>query len=161
MQPTYWLSKKKKQSWWKRKLRYLYLRLIRLRSTTPAIARGLAMGVFAGLFPLFGAQTILGIGLAMLVQGNQLTAAVGTWISNPVTYVPIYLFNFRVGQLILGTHYLAADVDWTSSSDLLQAGKVFIATLLVGCTVMGAIVGVIAYFISLWLIPRFRNQSIN
>ncbi|PSO47264.1 MAG: DUF2062 domain-containing protein [Cyanobacteria bacterium SW_9_44_58] len=158
MHPTDYLHKKKKQSWWKRRLRYLYLRLIRLRSTTPAIARGLATGVFAGLFPFFGFQTIIGIGLAMLVRGNKLTAAVGTWISNPFTYVPVYLFNFQVGQLVLGTHDLSTDVDWTSSTELLQAGKLFIATLLVGCTVMGAIAGITAYFLSLWLIPLWRKQ---
>jgi hypothetical protein len=158
MYPTYFLNRKKRQSWWKRKLRYLYLRLIRLRSTTPAIARGLATGVFAGLFPFFGFQTILGVALAMLVRGNKLTAAVGTWISNPFTYVPVYLFNFKVGQLILGTHDLSTDVDWASSSELLQAGKLFIATLLVGCTVTGAIAGTIAYFLSLWLIPLWRER---
>jgi hypothetical protein len=158
MQPTYYLGKKR-QPWWKRKLRYLYLRIIRLRSTTPAIARGLATGVFAGLFPFFGAQTILGVFLAVLVRGNKLTAAVGTWISNPFTYVPIYLFNFKVGQLLLGTHDLSTNVDWTSSAELLQAGKAFAVTLLLGCTVVGAIAATIAYFLGLWLIPRLRQHS--
>ena len=157
MQPTYSL-RKKRNPWWKRKLRYLYLRIVRLRSTTPAIARGLAMGVFAGLFPFFGAQTILGVSLAILVRGNKLTAALGTWISNPLTYVPIYLFNFRVGQFLLQTNELSTDIDWTSTSELLQAGKVFVATLLVGCTIVGAIAAIIAYFLGLWLIPRLRKQ---
>jgi uncharacterized protein (DUF2062 family) len=158
MQPTYYLIKKR-QAWWKRKFRYVYLRIIRLRSTTPAIARGLATGVFAGLFPFFGAQTILGVFLAILVRGNKLTAAVGTWISNPFTYVPIYLFNFKVGQLLLGTHELSTDVDWTSTTELLQAGQVFAVTLLLGCTVVGAIAAIIAYFLGLWLIPRLRKHS--
>lgn len=159
MQPASFLGRKKqKQSWWKRKLRYFYLRMIRLRSTTPAIARGLAMGVFAGLFPFFGLQTILGIFLAILVRGNKITAAVGTWISNPLTYIPIYLFNFEVGQFLLGTHYLSTDIDWTSKTEILEAGKTFIATLLVGCTVVGAIVATVAYFVGLWLIPQLRNR---
>ena len=160
MQPASFLNqKKRKQSWWKRKLRYLYLRIIRLRSTTPAIARGLAMGVFAGLFPFFGAQTLLGVLLAILVRGNKITAAVGTWISNPLTYIPIYLFNFKVGQFLLGTHYLSTDIDWTSSTEILEAGKTFIATVLLGCTVVGAIVAINAYFIGLWLIPKLRNKN--
>lgn len=158
MQPTYSL-KKKKQSWWKRKLRYLYLRLIRLRSTTAAIARGLAVGVFAGLFPFFGAQTLMGVTLAILVRGNKLTAAIGTWISNPFTYVPIYIFNFKVGQFLLGTNDLSPDVDWTSTTELLQAGKTFAITLLVGCTVVGAIAAVIAYFLGLWLIPYLKTKK--
>lgn len=157
MHPTSFINKRK-PSLWKRKLRYLYLRLIRLRSTTPAIARGLAVGVFAGLFPFFGAQTLLGLALAMAVRGNKLTAAVGTWISNPLTYVPIYVFNFKVGQLILGTKELSTDVDWTSSEELLQAGWTFGLTLILGCVVVGAIAGVLSYLFGLWLIPRIRNQ---
>lgn len=117
------------------------------------------MGVFAGLFPFFGAQTILGVLLAILVRGNKLTAAVGTWISNPLTYVPIYIFNFKVGQFLLGTHELSTDVDWTSTAELLQAGKTFAITLLLGCSVIGAIGAIIAYFLGLWLIPRLRNNQ--
>ena len=157
MQPTSFINKRK-SSLWKRKLRYLYLRLIRLRSTTPAIARGLAVGVFAGLFPFFGAQTIFGLVLAMAVRGNKLTAAVGTWISNPLTYVPIYVFNFNVGQLILGTNNLSTDVDWTSSEELLHAGWTFGITLILGCAVVGAIAGILSYFLGLWLIPRIKNH---
>ncbi len=166
MQPTSFLSQKKsqkkqyrKQDWWRRKLRYLYLRLIRLRSTTPAIARGLAMGVFAGFFPLFGLQTIFGLLLAILIRGNKITAAVGTWISNPFTYVPIYIFNYNVGRVLLGTDEVSQKVEWTSTAELLQAGKTFAVTLFFGCSVVGAIAAFIAYFLGLWLIPRLRKRS--
>jgi len=162
MQPTSYLARKKrkkKQSKWQRGLRYLYLRLIRLRSTTPAIARGIAMGVFAGFFPLFGLQTVIGLILALIVRGNKITAAIGTWISNPFTYVPIYIFNYNVGRFLLKTEKLSQDVDWTSTTELLQAGKVFAITLFVGCTVVGAIAAGIAYFLALWLIPRLKQRS--
>ncbi|MFZ9228850.1 MAG: DUF2062 domain-containing protein [Prochlorococcaceae cyanobacterium] len=65
-------------------------------------ARGLAAGVFCGCYPVFGLQTLLGIGLASLVRGNHLLAAAGTWISNPFTYVPLYWFNFQLGCLLIG-----------------------------------------------------------
>ena len=65
-------------------------------------ARGIAFGVFAGCFPLFGLQTILGIALASLFKGNRVLAGVGTWISNPITYIPLYLFNYEIGCWILG-----------------------------------------------------------
>ena len=50
-------------------------------------ARGLAAGVFAGCFPLFGFQTFLGVLFANLLRGNTFLAVVGTWISNPMTYL--------------------------------------------------------------------------
>ena len=64
-------------------------------------ARGLAAGIFCGCFPFFGLQTLLGIALASVVRGNHLLAAAGTWISNPFTYVPLYWFNYHVGDVLL------------------------------------------------------------
>ncbi|MFS8808493.1 DUF2062 domain-containing protein, partial [Synechococcus sp. R6-10] len=81
---------------WKRWLRYLYLRLLRLQSSPKEIARGLAVGVFAGCFPIFGFQTLAALVLAVPFRGNKLAAAAGTWVSNPFTYVPIYAFNYQV-----------------------------------------------------------------
>ena len=62
-------------------------------------AKGFAIGVFSGCFPFFGLQTLLGVFLAKLAKGNILLAAIGTWISNPFTYVPLYYFNYKVGSI--------------------------------------------------------------
>ena len=96
-------GKRSKHSW-RRRLQYWYWRLVRLQGQPDAIARGLACGVFAGLFPIFGLQTIVGVFLAILLGGNKILAAAGTWISNPLTYVPIYGFNFHVGKWSLNQH---------------------------------------------------------
>jgi hypothetical protein len=53
-------------------------------------------------------QTLLGVGLASLVRGNYLLAAAGSWISNPLTYAPLYWFNDQLGwsfssRLLLGS----------------------------------------------------------
>jgi uncharacterized protein (DUF2062 family) len=69
-----------------------------LKGTPKALARGLACGVFAGLFPFAGSQTVLALLLAFILRGNKILAAVGPWISNPFTSVPIYVFNFQVGR---------------------------------------------------------------
>ena len=65
-------------------------------------ARGLAAGVFCGCFPFFGLQIVLSVGVATAVRGNHLLAAAGTLVSNPLTYVPLYWFNFLVGSRLLG-----------------------------------------------------------
>ena len=144
---------------WRRRLRYFYLRFIRLRGSPEAIARGLAVGVFAGWFPLFGLQILLGIALAALVRGNKLIAAAGTWVSNPFTYIPIYLFNFRVGQWLLQSR------DWQFSQDsllslrgILSLGDEFILILFLGCLVVGLGFGIVSYFMGLWLTYRLRDR---
>ncbi len=144
---------------WRRQLQYFYLRFIRLRGSPEAIARGLAAGVFAGWFPFFGLQILLGIALAALVRGNKLIAVAGTWVSNPFTYIPIYLFNFRVGQWLLQSR------DWQFSQDsllslrgILSLGDEFILILILGCLVVGLGFAVVSYFVGLWLTHRLRDR---
>lgn len=149
---------KRSQSWWRRRWRYFYKRLLRLQGSPKAIARGFAVGTFAGLFPLFGLQTVIGVLLAAFLRGNKFAAAAGTLISNPLTYVPIYIFNFKVGQWLLGWETIPVNqVDWQSFSELMQFGSTFAWTLVVGCFVVGLTAAISVYFLSLWLIPQLRS----
>ncbi|MGB3200701.1 MAG: DUF2062 domain-containing protein, partial [Nodosilinea sp.] len=90
------------QPQWRRQIRYIYLRFLRLQGTSEQLARGLASGVFSGCFPLFGFQIILGIATATLLRGNRIMAAAATWVSNPFTYVPLFTFNYQVGVWLIG-----------------------------------------------------------
>lgn len=137
-----------------RVLRYLYLRLVRLQATPAEIARGLSIGVFAGMFPAFGFQTVVSILLATLIRGNKLAAAAATWVSNPLTYVPIYAFNFQVGKRLLGARSLQFQFTQSPSfDDLTQMGADFVVVMLSGSFVVGAIAAVLAYIAA---IPTLR-----
>ena len=125
-----------------------------------AIARGLACGVFAGLFPIFGLQTIVGVLLAVLLRGNKIIAAAGTWVSNPLTYVPIYAFNFHVGKWLLNQDLLT-DVSLQSWEQVKALGSEIILTLFVGCFAVGLVGGIGSYFLGLWLIRRVRTSYLN
>lgn len=136
----------------RRHCRYLYLRFCRLRGTPSSIARGLACGVFAGCFPLFGLQTIMGVLLAVIFRGNKFAAAVGTWISNPLTYVPVFAFNYKVGEFLLGFQDTVLPIDfeqnWQSWSTLIESGLDFIFTLFLGCFWVGLTCAFTSYFLS-------------
>ncbi|MEO0947165.1 MAG: DUF2062 domain-containing protein [Cyanobacteria bacterium J06641_5] len=147
-----------KQGRYWRGARYLYLRVLRAEGSTGALARGLAAGVFAGMFPFFGVQTVMGVGLAFVLRGNKLAAAAGTWISNPFTYAPIYWFNYQIGRQLLGDR-AAVTVDWQSPRQLLQSGVEIARPLLVGCCAIGAIAAIATYGISLRVLPRLRRRS--
>lgn len=144
-----------------RLLRYWYLKLIRQEGTPEAIARGWACGVFAGCFPLFGLQTLLGILLATIFQGNKITGAAGTWISNPFTFVPIFYFNFRVGEILLQQQSEFSVAQLESWGDMGAAGTKFVFILLSGCTFVGLTFGAIAYFFSFNLTKRWRELKLK
>lgn len=151
---------KPNQFWWQRWYRLYYLRLLRWREKPQFIARGLALGVFSGCFPFFGLQIIIGVILASLLKGSKVAAAAATWISNPLTYVPLFIFNFQVGELILGIKIeLDRQLDLDSFSSFMELGFAFAATLLVGCFVVGLIAGLITYFVSLPCLKRLRQNK--
>ncbi|NEP12259.1 MAG: DUF2062 domain-containing protein [Symploca sp. SIO2C1] len=140
----------------RRRLKYFYWRLVRMQGSSGAIARGFASGVFAGMFPLFGLQTILGVLLAVPLRGNKILAITGTWISNPLTYVPIYTFNFHLGQWLLNKHDLI-NLNFDSWQEVKGSGAEIILILFVGCFTVGLVSSVLSYLLGLWLINRFRT----
>lgn len=143
-----------------RTLRYYYLRLLRLEGSPKVIARGLACGVFAGCFPWFGVQTLIGVLLAIIFRGNKLAAALGTWISNPLTYAPIFLFNFKIGQLIQGNYlYDLSEFDFKSDwSQILELGETVLITLFIGSFCVGLVASIFTYFLSLNLIEQGKRS---
>ncbi|MEA5511630.1 DUF2062 domain-containing protein [Crocosphaera sp. UHCC 0190] len=151
----------RRYSGWRRQWRYLYLRFGRLRGTPKSISRGLAFGVFAGCFPLFGLQTLMGVLLAAIFRGNKLTAAAGTWVSNPLTYVPIFAFNYKVGELLLriGRRNPQPNLpqNWQSWSVLQESGLDFMVTLFFGCFIVGIIAAIGTYLLSLRLLSRWHR----
>jgi uncharacterized protein (DUF2062 family) len=145
----------------RRRLQYFYWRLVRLQGTPEKLARGLACGVFAGLFPFFGSQTLLALLLAVLLRGNKILAAVGPWISNPLTSVPIYAFNFQVGKWLLKDNDVTdiSDISLNSWQEVKELGLEFIWPLFVGCVAVGLVCAIISYFLGLWLIHRVRRSQ--
>ncbi len=158
------IKRSRSQPIWQRWGRYLYLRAVRLRENPKVIARGLAMGVFAGCFPLFGLQTIIGVALAFLVKGSKLAAAAGTWISNPLTYVPLFAFNYKIGQWFLGQPPLFLDQNnfnqnWDSWSELANLGTDFGITLFWGSFLVGLIASCLTYGVSLRLLRHHKREK--
>lgn len=110
------------------------------------------------MFPLFGVQTLIGIAIALRIKGNPLMAAGGTWISNPLTYLPIYAFNYRLGCWLLGRPAVNLFTDVESMKAWLETGADVGVALMLGSTVMGAIFGIASYFAGLPLIRRARRR---
>ncbi|HEY9725216.1 MAG TPA: DUF2062 domain-containing protein [Chroococcales cyanobacterium] len=142
----------------RRHLQYYYWRLVRMEGSPEVLARGIACGVFAGLFPFFGSQTLLALGLAIIFRGNKILAAVGPWISNPFTSVPIYAFNFHVGTWLLNDRN-SLDLSLASWQDIKELGLEIIWPLFVGCVAVGIICAIVSYFLGLWLIRRIRKSQ--
>ena len=106
-------------------------------------AKGLAVGVFCGCFPFFGFQTLMGVFLAKLAKGNIFLAAIGTWISNPLTYIPLYYFNYKVGSIFLNSPNSTIEKNLVID-DLWKQGSIFSLKLLIGSSCVGLLLALIS-----------------
>ena len=145
--------------WLRKPLRLTYLKLWRLRGRPKFVAKGLAVGVFAGCFPFLGMQSILGIFLATMFKASRVAAVAATWISNPLTYVPIFVFNYKIGKLLLRTEdTVSLPLDLKSFTAFKEQGATFAIALLTGSFVVGMILAVITYFYGLAILERWKNN---
>lgn len=156
--PQNCLLKRLDVRYWKRLLKYFYIRFLRMQGSPEAIARGVAAGMFAGSFPFLGFQTLLGIAIAAMVRGNKVMAAVGTWISNPLTYVPIFALNFHIGRMLLRFPKETVLPDASAGmAEWMSLGMTTTAALMVGSLVTGIVAGVIGYYLALTVAHRVRS----
>ena len=124
---------------WLRWLRQRLLWLWHHEGSHGQRARGLAAGVFTGCYPFFGLQIVLGVALASLLRGSPILAAAGTWISNPVTSLPLYWFNYQVGCLLLGSGPAFPSLQQVQEGILWDLGLAFSSRLMLGSTVVGLV----------------------
>lgn len=86
--------------------RLLYGRLIqpllRINDSPQSLALGMTMGVFVAFTPTVGIQITLVVLLGTLMRANRIAAVAMTWISNPVTMIPMYYGYYRFGLFLLG-----------------------------------------------------------
>jgi len=100
--------------------------------------------VFCGCYPFFGLQIFLSVGVASVVRGNHLLAAAGTLVSNPLTYLPLYWFNYLVGCRLLGPGQSGINLSELNRSSLWAQGWEFSQRILLGSTVVGMVLALVS-----------------
>lgn len=152
-----------------RQVRYFYLRFIRLRGKPHELALGIAFGIFAGMMPIMPFQIALAVTLALLFKGSKITAALGTWVSNPLNWYFLYFYSYKTGASILGiagkskifSSVMASMRQGEEAMAIIAkiagAGGSMVAAFVVGGLIMGFAAAVPSYFIFLRLFQLIRQ----
>lgn len=134
------------------------------------VARGVAIGLFIGIIPIFPFQTLLVILLSIFLRGNLPIAFLTSWISNPLTIIPITYFIYFVGNSMLGNNInvpMVEDFTWNFanfsefwtwfSKWIYQFGKAFF----IGLPIVSIGAALIGYFIVsiIWYSILFCKRS--
>ncbi|MEZ4600559.1 MAG: DUF2062 domain-containing protein [Syntrophotaleaceae bacterium] len=142
-----------------RQLKLNILRLIRLRAEPEDIAKGFALGIFIGMTPTFGFQMILAVFLAMLLKENKIAAAVGVWITNPLTAPFIYALEYESGRLLLGLDHARFPRE-LSFAAITSLGWEVLLPMTVGSLFYGSLCAVFAYSFMLQVVPLVKSWRI-
>lgn len=140
----------------RRKARYFYLRLILLPDIPHQVSLGLAVGVFVGLTPTVPLQTILAVPLARLLRGSMIAAAIGVWVTNPLTIPLFYPAFFFLGRALTPYGQAAQLSALNEGQDLLALGTDAALASLFGGLVMGIILAPLAYLLTFKYVDRFQ-----
>jgi len=102
-------------------------------------AKGIATGLFCAFLPM-PFEMVPAIFIAAMIGGNLPFAIAGIWISNPVTWVPLYTPCYLLGAKILNVEPVAI-----TKITIFQLGWHYVA-LWLGCLIVGITISVCAHF---------------
>ncbi len=152
-----------------RLFRYYYWRFIRLKGDPRDLALGISFGIFAGLMPIMPFQTALAVFLAIIFRASKITAAIGTWVSNPLNWYLLYYFDYKIGAALLGlserdkgfSSVMAAiregEEGMALAEVIMGAGSSIVAAFLIGGLVLGLMAAPISYPVFLKVFETIRR----
>ena len=141
----------------KRILRYHWLKFLRLQDDPRKLAWGMALGIFIGVTPTVPFHTVAVLFLAPLLRISPVTAFLGIQICNPLTMAPLYLAAYKVGQFCSDQGaplWLPEAYTYTNLMHVLWRGGL---ALQVGGVILAIPPAIAAYFLTLWIIKRYRR----
>jgi len=160
------------------KLKGFFRKLLQLDDTPERIARGVALGTLIGMTPTVGIQMTLAVIFAAISRANRLAAVALVWLSNPVTIVPIYWFDYWFGGLILRPFINIEPLTWADIEKALSVkssgffgvlwgfikglGQITAQAypvMFLGGFVSGVLLGVFAYIFTLRAVRRYREKK--
>lgn len=168
-----------------RRLRYLSRRLLRAlgkaTGTSHQIALGVGIGFFVAWLPIIGIQMVVSVIICQILGANKVVPIFPVWLTNPVTFIPVYSVNYWVGWKILGGPPLSDIVavfrrmleapDATGDgrlaawwegvrhgfSELLSMGWNMLIPLCVGSAIVGLALAFPSYFLTRKFVDSFRE----
>jgi uncharacterized protein len=143
----------------RRKIRYCFIRLRRLKGDPKKIAWGMALGVFIGVTPTIPFHMISALALAHLLRISRVAAVMGCWVSNPITVPPLYYFSFKLGKWLLYPNETLTLPQSVDLREFLHLGWQVNLALQTGGLILAVPQGLAAFFLTLWAIQRYRARK--
>lgn len=140
------------KKYWKAKL----YTILSLDSHPGHIAASFAVGVFISFTPFIGLHALLAIAIAFLLRINKVACVTGSCINTPITVIPALGLSYQLGCFLRGRP--ADDLSFLGDMQWHDFGK-HAKSLMLGSSVIGFFLGIIAYFACYYLVVRLRARD--
>lgn len=140
------------------KIKNYIFNLIKIGNDPFKISLSIAIGIFVGLTIPLGFQTFFIIPFIILFRANFIIAYTATYISNPITVLPIYYSALKIGEFIIHNFFkMKVMINFSKVQQLINNfsfdnlffyGKEFLITFIIGLFIQGIIITILIFFIS-------------
>ena len=148
-----------------RKLIDIFRAILMLDDTPHSIALGTAIGLFIAWTPTVGIHMILVVAFTFALRANRLAALIAVYVSNPVTIIPMYWLEYKLGAFSLDQQLTyndfvenLGDHSWAGLWHAFRWLCVDLAgPMWLGGLALGLANAVPGFFATRWAVVRFRR----
>ena len=157
-----------------RRLARKVVAIIKQKDTPHRIALGLAFGIFIGILPIMGIQMTVVTLVALPFRANLKAAVAGVWISNPITFIPMYWGYYKFGLVFFPSRDVtweafiemikeAGELNWSalgeSLDSILDIGMDILVPMWTGATILAVVFAIPTYFVTKWAVVKYRAHK--
>lgn len=129
--------------------------------TRRSSAGGVATGLFCSFIPVLG-QTIIAAAAAIIFRINLPLSVIFVWVTNPVTFAPLFFFAYKLGTWLLDEplKQVAFEFTWQWFTDkLIHIWE----PLLLGCFILGSLSAAAGYIAVrlIWRLSLVRKWELR
>ncbi len=119
------------------RLREFVTTLLKEDLTPGRAAAAVFLGLFIGIVPIYGFQTLAAVGLALFFRLNKPLTVAGTFINNPLLQAPIVVGSVEIGYFLRGGAFRPFHLSALTGPHM----KEELLAWVMGSVVLGALVG--------------------
>ncbi|WP_409344896.1 DUF2062 domain-containing protein [Paenibacillus sp. MBLB4367] len=140
----------------RRWFKFKYLMLLRAKGGPAKVAKGFSIGLWAEMFtlPTAGLAALLILPVVYLMRASLPGALIG-FLFGKIIYIPMSFLNMKVGKWLVPKHFGDYLYFLPDKVEKIVKGAF---QLIVGGMVVGAVLGVVAYFPLKWLLEAFTAR---
>jgi uncharacterized protein (DUF2062 family) len=118
----------------------------------------MAIGIFISMTPFFPFHTAIALTISVILRGSKRAAAVGVWLSNPLTIPICYFITYKLGIILLGTDSFY-NPEWNTFADIVKMGFDMVYAMIIGGVVLGTALAIPSYYATKKIFQRMQARS--